>query len=190
MDEQLKRRKFLGMAARAAGAAVLGGVTWRLLEQSRTREGKWVIDNDACSACGHCETHCVHEKSAVVCRNRYEDCGMCKYCYGYEVRDDDPFSPVNTGDNNLVCKTGALQRRTVHVCDESRGVDEYRYEYAVNEELCTGCGACVKRCREHGNNTLYLVVRDDRCAGCNECSIARSCKGRSADGGKAMVWRV
>lgn len=184
--DPLNRRKFLVTAARAAGCLALGGLTYKLLGQAQGADGRWVIDVDACQACGLCATHCVREKSAVICRNRYEDCGLCVYCYGYEIRDEDAFSDTNQGDNNLVCKQKALLRRPIHIYNEAEGIDEYRYEYSVDEDLCNGCGACVKRCRQHGNNTLYLTVREDLCKDCNSCSIERVCEGKRPDGKRAI----
>ena len=49
----------------------------------------------------------------------------------------------------------------------------------ISEELCVGCGKCVKGCNTFGNGSLYLQVKHDRCVGCNECSIARDCPAKA-----------
>ena len=48
-------------------------------------------------------------------------------------------------------------------------------EYVVDEDLCIGCGKCVEGCARFGNGSLYLQVKHDLCANCNECEIARGC---------------
>ena len=45
----------------------------------------------------------------------------------------------------------------------------------IDEKLCIGCARCVKGCADHGNGSLSLQVRHDRCLNCNECSIAKAC---------------
>ncbi|MBL7138671.1 MAG: 4Fe-4S binding protein, partial [Bacteroidales bacterium] len=49
------------------------------------------------------------------------------------------------------------------------------FEYTIDEELCIGCGKCVKGCNAFGNGSLQLQVRQNICNNCNECSIARNC---------------
>lgn len=179
----MNRRQFLRLGARGTGLLVLAGVSGVLLGRARDSEGSWVIDADKCTACGKCATHCVHAKSVVVARNNYETCGFCTYCYGYEVKDNSKAeaamaesmgaAPVAVAQDagekpkDLVCPHNALKRRRV---------GESHYEYAVDEDLCTGCGKCVARCRKKGNGSLFLVVRRDSCAGCNRCSIAQDCR--------------
>ena len=45
----------------------------------------------------------------------------------------------------------------------------------IIEELCVGCGKCVKGCNMFGNGSLYLQVRHDRCINCNICAISVAC---------------
>lgn len=181
---EISRRKFLALAARSAGAAALAGVSAPLLLRSRDAEGRWRIDAGQCTACGLCETRCVTAKSAVVCRNDYDACGFCTHCHGYAIKDNSAAeaamreldaksggassdrAPVVAKPDQLVCPHDALKRRRV---------GETQYEYAVDEDLCTGCGKCVSLCKAHGNGSLKLFVRQDRCQECNRCTIAADC---------------
>ena len=94
-------------------------------------------------------------------------CGYCDLCSGYlqpgaKSRD--------TGAESQLCPSGAIKRTFV---------EEPYFEYTIDEDLCIGCGKCVKGCNSFGNGSLYLQVRHDLCLNCNECSIARSCPSRA-----------
>jgi electron transport complex protein RnfB len=90
-------------------------------------------------------------------------CGYCKLCFGY-------FQPgagkLDEGAENQLCPTGAIDRTFVE--------DPY-FQYEIKEDLCIGCGKCVKGCNSFGNGSLFLQVRHDICLNCNECAIARAC---------------
>ena len=73
---------------------------------------------------------------------------------------------LNTAAENLMCPTGAIRREFV---------EEPYFEYTIDEELCTGCGKCVKGCTSFGNGSLFLQIDQDLCQQCNECAIARVC---------------
>jgi electron transport complex protein RnfB len=125
----------------------------------------WQIDPRKCVYCGNCATACVLKPSAVKCVQSYEICGYCDLCTGYFVPEP---NGLNTGAENQVCPTAAIERRFIE--------DPY-YEYNINESLCIGCAKCVEGCTRFGNGSFFLQVRHDRCLNCNECSIARVCAG-------------
>ena len=139
---------------------MLAGGVW---QRARAEDTVWQIDPFQCTQCGRCATDCVLEQSAVKCVHAFEMCGYCNLCTGY-------FEPqpnkLNTGAENQLCPTGALERRFIE--------DPY-FEYTIQEPLCIGCGKCVKGCTMFGNGSLFLQIRHDRCLNCNECSIARIC---------------
>lgn len=178
----VSRRQFITLAARSACALALTGGAAALLARSRDTEGRWVLDADKCSACGLCEKECVRAKSAVVCRNDYDSCGYCRYCYGYEIKDnsaaESAMKSLETGGKPSPATRKAAAAR-VRVCPRDAisrtQVGEKQYEYVVDEDKCTGCGLCVKRCKSHGNGSLKLFVRQDRCKECNTCTIATAC---------------
>ena len=155
----MKRRAFLGGAATLGLGAILGALFPRL----RTRGTVWQIDPYKCTYCGLCATECVLELSAVKCVHAFDMCGYCNLCTGY-------FEPqpvgLNTGAENQLCPTGAIERKFIE--------DPY-FEYHIKEPLCVGCAKCVKGCTTFGNGSLYLQIRHDRCVNCNECSIASAC---------------
>jgi len=123
----------------------------------------WQLDPAKCIQCGRCATNCVLTPSAVKCTHVYAMCGYCDLCGGY-------FKPetktLTTGAENQLCPTNALKRRFI---------EDPFFEYTIDEELCIGCGKCVKGCGAFGNGSLQLQVRHDRCVNCNQCSIARQC---------------
>ena len=123
----------------------------------------WQIDPFKCTQCGQCATHCVLNPSAVKCVHSFAMCGYCELCFGFFQTDP---SALDTGAENQMCPTGAINRRFV---------EEPYYEYTIDEDLCMGCGKCVKGCNTFGNRALYLQVRHDRCLNCNECAVAVSC---------------
>ena len=160
----MNRREFFKHGATAGVLAVLAAFgAW--LSRRRPVEGGtvWQLDPEKCIQCGRCATACVLAPSAVKCVHAYSLCGYCKLCFGY-------FQPgaqeLSTAAENQVCPTGAIQRTFV---------EEPYFEYSIRESLCVGCGKCVKGCNTFGNGSLYLQVRHDRCAHCNECAIARAC---------------
>jgi electron transport complex protein RnfB len=65
-----------------------------------------------------------------------------------------------------MCPTGAITRTFV---------EEPFFEYTVDEDLCDGCAKCVKGCKDFGNGSLYMQIKQDLCVNCNDCSIARNC---------------
>jgi electron transport complex protein RnfB len=164
--EPVSRRNFLRDGARLAAmtgvGTLLGVVTTR---SSMAKPYVWQIDPAKCVRCGNCATACVLKPSAVKCVQIYAICGYCELCTGYFVPEP---NALNTGAENQVCPTAAIQRRFIE--------DPY-YEYIIDEALCIGCGKCVEGCTRFGNGSFYLQIRHDRCVNCNECSIARVCAG-------------
>jgi electron transport complex protein RnfB len=159
------RRQFL----RTLGSALAGGTilvaSGALIRKAKGREGDyyWQIDPHKCTQCGRCETHCVLPISAVKCIHANKVCGYCDLCGGYYRSS---VKELNTAAENLMCPTGAIERKYVE--------DPY-FEYTINEKLCNGCGKCVKGCNSFGNGSLYLQVKRDLCKDCNECQIANVC---------------
>jgi len=159
------RRKFLKTCGRLlAGGTILSlfGLSFRKTE---TKEPVyfWQIDPQKCTFCGRCETDCVLPMSAVKCVHAVKVCGYCDLCGGYYRAN---VKELNTAAENLMCPTGAIQRKFV---------EEPYFEYSVNENLCTGCGKCAKGCNSFGNGSLYLQIKQDLCKNCNECRIAKAC---------------
>ena len=160
-----ERRQFLKTCGQLlAGGAVLAlfGFSFRAT-RAKKAEYFWQIDPDKCIFCGLCETDCVLPTSAVKCVHAKEVCGYCDLCGGYyraNVRD------LNTAAENLMCPTGAIQRRFV---------EEPYFEYTITEELCVGCGKCAKGCNAFGNGAMYLQIKQELCKNCNEFELARVC---------------
>lgn len=160
------RRQFLRDGGRLAGMTGLGAFLG--LAAARTGADKnyvWQIDPAKCVYCGQCATACVLKPSAVKCVQSYEICGYCDLCTGYFVPEP---NALNTGAENQVCPTAAIERKFIE--------DPY-FEYNIIEDLCIGCARCVEGCTRFGNGSFYLQVRHDRCLDCNECAIARVCAG-------------
>ena len=101
--------------------------------------------------------------SAVKCFHAYDMCGYCDLCGGY-------FKPgtkdLTTAAENQLCPTSALKRKFI---------EEPFFEYEIIEDLCIGCGKCVKGCEAFGNSSLQLQINQHICDNCNECAIARDC---------------
>lgn len=161
----MKRREFLrtcGSLIAGGSLAALGGV---LASKTSAKEGDmmWQIDHEICLQCGRCETECVMRVSAVKCFHANQVCGYCDLCGGY-YREG--VQQLNTAAENLMCPTGAIQRKFI---------EEPYFEYTIDEDLCNGCGKCVKGCSSFGNGSLFLQIQQERCLQCNECSIAKVC---------------
>jgi electron transport complex protein RnfB len=159
----IKRRDFMQTGLNTVAGITIGGIAGILFTKSSSEEMVWQLDPNVCVQCEKCSTNCVLPQSAVKCVHSYSMCGYCDLCSGYlqpgaKSRD--------TGAESQLCPTGAIKRTYVE--------DPY-FEYWIDEELCIGCGKCVKGCGSFGNGSLYLQVRHDLCLNCNECSIARSC---------------
>lgn len=157
------RREFIRDGLRYSliiGVAGLGGIT---AFRSTAGETVWQLDPSKCVQCGRCATNCVLTPSAVKCFHVYNMCGYCDLCGGY-------FRPgtknLTTAAENQLCPTAAIERRFI---------EEPFFEYHIIEELCIGCGKCVKGCSAFGNGSLQLQVNHDLCVNCNECAIARNC---------------
>lgn len=161
----LSRRKFLRNGARVAALTGVGALVGTLVHRTSSQTTVWQIDPLKCLRCGRCATACVLDQSAVKCVHSYNLCGYCELCTGYFVPEP---NALNTGAENQLCPTGAIQRKYIE--------DPY-YEYTIDEALCIGCGKCVEGCSRFGNGSLYLQVRQELCLNCNECSIARVCAG-------------
>ncbi|MBN2308209.1 MAG: 4Fe-4S binding protein [Candidatus Hydrogenedentes bacterium] len=152
------RRDFI----RAAAALGVGGAVWKAAAPAGGAT-VWQIDPEKCVQCGQCATHCVLNPSAVKCVHSYEICGYCDLCGGYlqpGAKDRD------TGAENELCPVSAIKRTYI---------EDPFFQYTIDEDLCVGCGKCVKGCALFGNGSLYLQVKQDLCVHCNECAIARAC---------------
>ena len=161
----LHRRRFLRTGVRAAAVTGLAGLFAGLVRRGAAQGMVWQIDPGKCLRCSNCATQCVLEQSAVKCVQAYAICGYCQLCTAYfEPEPND----LNTGAENQLCPTGAIQRTFVE--------DPY-YEYTIDERLCIGCAKCVEGCVRFGNGSLFLQIRHDRCVNCNQCAIAKTCPG-------------
>jgi electron transport complex protein RnfB len=163
-ETPIGRRRFLRRGAAGLAALAAGGLC-AAARRGGQREPAlvWQIDPDKCVQCGQCATHCVLNPSAVKCVHAFPVCGYCKRCFGYFQPDAER---LTSAAENQLCPTGALRRRHV---------EGFYYEYTIDEDLCVGCGKCVKGCTMYGNGSLYLQIMGHRCVNCNECAIARSC---------------
>ena len=163
----MNRRNFIRTGLQAFAGLTIGGITGYLFSRSSSEEMVWQLDPDICIQCERCSVNCVLPHSAVKCVHSFSVCGYCDLCSGYlqpgaKARD--------TGAESQLCPSGAIKRTFVE--------DPY-FQYTIDEDLCIGCGKCVKGCGSFGNGSLYLQVRHDRCLNCNQCSIARSCPSRA-----------
>ena len=159
-----ERRGFLRRClAGVAGAAVCGTGLGALRGGARAASHRWQIDPETCTQCGLCATSCVLGVSAVKCVHNIAMCGYCNLCFGYF---ESQAPRLDSGAENQLCPTGAIRRRFL---------EEPYFEYTIDEDLCIGCGRCVKNCTAFGNGSLYLQVRHDLCVNCEECAIARVC---------------
>jgi electron transport complex protein RnfB len=164
---RIKRRDFFRNGFRAVLGLTFGGLAGILFRKSSAEEMVWQLDPNICIQCEKCAVNCVLPHSAVKCVHSYSMCGYCDLCSGYlqpGARSRD------TGAESQLCPSGAIKRTFVE--------DPY-FEYTIDEEICIGCGKCVKGCNSFGNGSLYLQVRHDRCLNCNQCSIARRCPSRA-----------
>ncbi len=161
--KKLDRREFIHSGVRVAIGVGLGCIGGVLLAQSKTEEMVWQLDPAKCTQCGRCATSCVVTPSAVKCYHVYDMCGYCDLCGGYfrpEAKD------LSTAAENQLCPTAAIERRFI---------EEPFFEYHIIEDLCIGCGKCVKGCGAFGNGSMQLQVNQNLCVNCNECGIARDC---------------
>ena len=157
------RRDFVRRAGKVLIVAPLAVLPVALLKKTTASGYVWQIDPFKCTQCGQCKTNCVQTPSAVKCVHAFVMCGYCDLCGGY-LRQG--VKNISTGAENQLCPTGAITRKFVE--------DPY-FEYTFNEDLCDGCGKCVKGCLDFGNGSLYLQIKQDLCVNCNDCSIARKC---------------
>jgi len=161
--DKITRRDFIRNSIRGACLLGLGGAAGLLVSRTGASDTVWQIDPYKCIQCGRCADNCVLSESAVKCVHEFAMCGYCKLCTGYF--DPQP-NALNTGAENQLCPTGAIQRGFV---------EHPYYEYTIDESLCVGCGKCVEGCKAFGNGSLFLQIRHDRCLNCNECAIAVVC---------------
>jgi electron transport complex protein RnfB len=165
LTSPMDRRNFLQKCGTllVAGVGVATGGVLATRAKGKESDAFWQIDPYTCTQCGRCETDCVLPVSAVKCFHANRVCGYCDLCGGYyrpSVKD------LNTAAENQLCPTGAITRQFV---------EEPYFEYTIDENLCTGCGRCVKGCTSFGNGSLFLQIQQDLCQNCNECQISRVC---------------
>ena len=160
---QQTRREFIRKSMRLGLVVSVGAVGGLMTIKASGNDMVWQLDPSKCTQCGRCADYCVLTPSAVKCVHVYEMCGYCDLCGGY-------FKPkvknLTTGGENMLCPTNAITRNFI---------EEPYFEYHIVDELCIGCGKCVKGCGAFGNGSMQLQVRHDLCVNCNECSIARVC---------------
>ena len=157
-DKKFGRRDFI---RGAAAAAACGGAF--LVSRGGAQTFGWQLDPRKCQQCGRCATSCVLKPSAVKCVHAFEMCGYCDLCGGYLQPGA---KAQDSGAENELCPVAALTRTFV---------EAPFYQYTIHEDLCIGCGKCVKGCNAFGNGSLQLQVKQEICVHCNECAIARDC---------------
>ena len=162
-SSSINRRELLKGTMRALGLLGVGTGAGLLSARESDSDTRWQINPDLCIQCGRCATECVLKVSAVKCTHSFGVCGYCKLCTGYF--EPEPIN-LDEGAENQLCPTGAIKRTFVE--------DPY-YEYQIVNDLCVGCGKCVKGCNMFGNGSLYLQVHQDRCLNCNICAISTAC---------------
>ena len=153
----------VGTALAGGGLLAVGGGAATWVRSGKKADLYWQIDHEKCIQCGRCETSCVMPVSAVRCMHANQVCGYCDLCGGYYRTNA---KELNTAAENMLCPTGAIERKFV---------EEPYFEYTVDADKCNGCGKCVKGCSSFGNGSLYLQIRQEFCLNCNECNIARQC---------------
>lgn len=162
-DKGYDRREFINNGVRLTlGLTVVGTGALAIARSSTGKDYVWQIDPFKCTQCGRCATECVKATSAVKCVHAFDLCGYCDLCSGYFK----PGAKLETGAENQLCPTAAIQRKFI---------EEPFFEYVIDEELCIGCAKCVKGCAAFGNGSLQLQIRHDLCLNCNQCSIASAC---------------
>ena len=125
-NSPIARRKFLRVLGTAvAGGSILAvsGVLASRLKNEKEASYYWQIDPQKCTHCGRCETDCVLQVSAVKCFHANKVCGYCDLCGGYFRSNA---KELNTAAENLMCPTGAIQRKFVE--------DPY-FEYQYNNTI-------------------------------------------------------
>lgn len=161
--KKIDRREFIESTVRISVGLAIGSVGGLLLSKTIANDLVWQLDPALCVQCGRCATDCVLTPSAVKCTHVYSMCGYCDLCGGY-------FRPeakiLTTGAENQLCPTAAIERKFI---------EEPFFEYHINEDLCIGCGKCVKGCGAFGNGSMQLQIRHNICVNCNQCSIATNC---------------
>jgi Na+-translocating ferredoxin:NAD+ oxidoreductase subunit B len=163
VKKNINRREFLNTGVRLGIVVGLAGIGFALAKRSFTGKMVWQLDPSKCVQCGRCATSCVLTPSAVKCVHVSEMCGYCDLCGGY-LRPET--KEINTSAEDQLCPVSAIKRKFV---------EEPFFEYSINEELCIGCGKCVKGCGAFGNGSLQLQIRHNICENCNQCAIAREC---------------
>ena len=161
--KKITRREFLNRGMRWLAMIVLGGLFGVVRSKTKGTNTVWQLDPYKCMKCGKCAELCVLKPSAVKCVHEYAMCGYCQLCFGYFRSGA---ARTRSDAENQICPTGAIKRTFI---------EEPYFEYVIEEELCYGCGKCVKSCNDFGNGSLYLQVRHDRCLNCNDCAIAQGC---------------
>lgn len=162
-EKKSGRRDFLRKGVQASVLVALGGVTTLAARRMGGNEYVWQLDPAKCTQCGRCATSCVKTPSAVKCVHVYAMCGYCDLCGGYFLPET---KILDTAAEHQLCPTKAIKRTFI---------EDPFFQYTIEEELCIGCGKCVRGCGAFGNGSLQLQVRQNLCDNCNECAIARSC---------------
>lgn len=157
------RRAFVKKAGKIIVAAPVIALPVVLMKKTAVKGYVWQIDPYKCTTCGNCKVACVLTPSASKCVHAYALCGYCDLCGAYLKEGA---KTISTGAEVQMCPTGAINRRYV---------EEPFFEYTINEDLCDGCAKCVKGCKDFGNSSLYMQIKQDICINCNECAIARNC---------------
>jgi formate hydrogenlyase subunit 6/NADH:ubiquinone oxidoreductase subunit I len=153
----LGRRRFLARSARYAFAVALCGAGALLSRKTSARQSVWQIDPEFCGACKNCFDQCIRRPSAAKCVQEFSRCARRPNCPAF-------FEAGAPRDER--CPTGAIVRIPL---------GDGRHQYSIDASLCIACGKCIAACRRYCRGSLSMQIRQDLCAGCNECNLALQC---------------
>jgi len=101
--------------------------------------------------------------------------------------------------NCCACCCGIL--KGLNTYEQPNAIAKSEYVITIDEELCTGCGKCIKRCQFSSLQVVdKICIVDDRCIGCGVCAtvcpqdalnlIPRKNKGKFKPPRNILLWML
>lgn len=117
-------------------------------------------------------TATVVQHARYVDLNKCTGCGLCELACPVTHRS---YFPLKTDEDTTTKKLRSKKKRTIEAATKITPTTIGAWQFSVNEEKCSKCGACHRACLHDAvswRKKEYATINQDKCTGCGACLVA------------------